>query len=316
MLRFRTFHNTDPPAVAAIWRSRSGQPGLIQPVSVDLLEQLVFGKVYFDYEGMILAWDDGRPVGFAHAAFGPSCERDHVSTETGVTCVVMVRPDCNESEVAAGLLDRCEDYLRRHGAKVLYGGAACPVNPFYLGLYGGCRLPGVLDADKVVQDLYRARGYHETDRTLIYRRTLGDFRPLVDRQQIQWRRTTAVRVEMDPPSRDWWEACTEGNFDVIRFELIPRSGGEPIAAADFRLIDSMTGGRSVGLLEAEVDPAQRRRGAATHLLGEGFRHLARQGITTVEAQTTEGNTPGVRLLEKLGMKLAARGAVFRKELGD
>ena len=68
MLRYRTFCNTDPPAITSIWRSHAGRSGVLQPVSVDLFEQLVFGKLYFDYPGLILAFDEGRPVGFAHAA--------------------------------------------------------------------------------------------------------------------------------------------------------------------------------------------------------------------------------------------------------
>ena len=147
MLTYRTFRNTDPPLLADLWQSRAGQPGLVQPVSPDLLEQLVFAKLYFDYGGLLLALDDGRPVGFAHAGFGPNLEESWFSTEAGVTCVVLVRPDCAEAEVAAGLLDRCEEYLRRRGAKVLYGGGFQPLDPFYLGLYGGSELPGVLDSD-------------------------------------------------------------------------------------------------------------------------------------------------------------------------
>ena len=68
MLTYRTFRNFDPPVLAALWRSRAGQPGLLQPVSPDVLEQLVFAKIYFDYSGLVVAWNDDQPVGFAHAA--------------------------------------------------------------------------------------------------------------------------------------------------------------------------------------------------------------------------------------------------------
>ena len=101
MLTFRPFRNVDPPVLAALWRSRAGQPGLLQPVSPDLLEQLVFAKLYFDYDGLILAHDDGRPVGFAHAGFGPNETRSWISTETGVTCLILTRPDCDEDDRAA-----------------------------------------------------------------------------------------------------------------------------------------------------------------------------------------------------------------------
>ena len=116
MLTYRPFRNADPPVLAEIWRSRR-QAGLAQPVSPDLLEQYVFAKLYFDYNGLILACRDGQPVGFVHAGFGPSADENAVSTELGTTCLVLARHDCPQDEVAAGLLDRSEAYLRLTGPR-------------------------------------------------------------------------------------------------------------------------------------------------------------------------------------------------------
>ena len=33
MPTYRTFRNSDPPVLTDLWRSRAGQPGLLQPVS-------------------------------------------------------------------------------------------------------------------------------------------------------------------------------------------------------------------------------------------------------------------------------------------
>jgi len=315
MLHYRAFRNTDPPALAAIWRSRSGQRGLLQSVSVDLFEQFVLGRLYFDYEGLVLAWEDDRPVGFAHAGFGPSEQEDRISTQWGVTCMVIVRPDCAEAEVAAGLLERCEAYLRRHQAKVLYGGGIRPLNPFYLGLYGGSELPGVLDSDVVARGLYRSHGYQEIERTLILRRDLQVFQPLMNRQQMQLQRGMIVQVLLDPPARSWWEACTIGNFDLTRFELVPRGSGTTVAHATVRnMVPLGTPGalRMVGLIELEVEPSRRREGLATFLLTEAFRQLARQDVTLVEAQTMQHNAAGVALYRKLGFRQVDQGIVFRK----
>ncbi len=317
MLVYRTFQNIDPPALAAIWRSRAGQSGLTQPVSVDLLEQLVLGKVYFDYEGLILAFDGDRPIGFAHAAFGPSEKRDRIVTDKGVICVVVVRPDCPEAEVAAGLLGQCECYLRRHGAKVVYGGAVRPLNPFYLGLYGGSELPGVLESDVVARDLYQSHGYQEVDRTVLFRRRLGDFRPLVDRRQIQLRRRMIVEIKVDPPLRSWWEACTTGDFDLTRFEVLPRGGSSVLASVTFREMEPKGGfgpGRAAGVLDLHVAPSYRRQGLATFLLGESFRQLGRQGVAVVESQATAQNPAGMGLCQKLGMERVEQGLVFRKDV--
>ena len=115
MLTFRTFRNTDPPLLAEIWRSRVGQPGLVHPISTDLLEQFIFAKLYFEYAGLIIAQEDGRGIGFAHAGFGATEQENDVSTELGTTCLVMARPECDQAQVADGLLERSEAYSRSRG---------------------------------------------------------------------------------------------------------------------------------------------------------------------------------------------------------
>jgi len=318
MLTFRPFRNIDPPALADIWRSRAGQPGLTQPVSVDLFEQFVFGKVYFDCKGLILAFHGDRPVGFAHAAFGPNEARDRIATDKGVTCIVMVRPDCAQAEVAQGLLERSEAYLHRGGAKALYGGAIRPLNPFYLGLYGGSELPGVLCSDTVARDLYRSHGYAEIDRIFLFRRQLSGFRAPVDHRQLQLRRHTTVAMNIDPPARSWWEACTTGDFDLTRFELTERGRAVPVASATYRDMGPRSNsvpGRMVGLLDLEIAPSHRGRGLATFILSESFRQLARRGVAGVEAQAGQHNPAAIRLCQKLGMEETGQGIVFRKEVG-
>lgn len=315
MLTYRTFRNFDPPALASLWRSRAGQPGLLQPVSPDLLEQLVFAKLYFDYRGLFLAWEDDRPVGFAHAGFGPNADQSWTSTEAGVTCVLFVRPDCAEAEVAAGLLDRCEQYLRGRGVKVLYGGGIDPINPFYIGLYGGSQLPGVLDSDAIARQTYAASGYQEVERTILLRRELSGFESLVDRRQMQVRRQMIVEVTVDAPTRTWWEASTVGGFDLTRFDLVPRVGGSPVATATFRSMEpsgTTSAGRANGLIGFSVDEAYRRRGLAIFLLSEAFRQFLRQGIMHVEVQVQQTDAPVLAVFQKLGFQQVEQGGVWRK----
>ncbi len=317
MLRYRGFRNTDPPVLAGIWRSRPGDVALVQPVSVDLFEQLVFGRLHFDYAGLILALDDDRPVGFAHASFGPNAAGDRICTGTGVTCLIVVRPDCDEAAVAAGLLDRCEAYLRQRGAKVLYGGGVWPVSPFYAGLYGGCEAPGVLESDLVSRQLYPARGYAAVDRTFLFRHDVSTSRPPMDRLQMQCRRRLLVQVIMDTPARTRWEASTVGDFEATRFELVPRGGGQQVAYAVVRAMEwgrAARPGRVAGLVDLFVEPGSRRQGLAAHLVGELSRNLSNQGVAFLEAQALQSNLPVLQLYRKLGFEQIAEGIVYRKEI--
>ena len=315
MLTYRSFRNFDPPAVAALWRSRAGQAGFAQPVSPDLFEQLVFAKLYFDYDGLVLACDDGRLVGFAHAGFGPDAANNWISTETGIVCVLVTAPDCAEATVATGLLERCEEYLRSRGAKVCYGGGLPPRHPFYVGLYGGSELPGVLDSDMVLRNTLAERGYCEVERTALLSRDLDGFESQMDRQQMQIRRQMLVEVTADAPTRSRWEAFTVGEFDLTRFDLVVRGRSEPIASALFRSMEpsGTTGvGRAVGLLDISIAEPQRRRGLATFLLNEAFRQFLRQGITRVEVQANQSNAPALGIFQKLGLQRTGEGGVWRK----
>jgi ribosomal protein S18 acetylase RimI-like enzyme len=317
MLTYRSFRNSDPPAIAALWRSRAAQSGPAQPILPDLLEQLVFAKLYFDYGGLILAHDDGRLVGLAHAGFGPNADESWISSETGVICAVVLDPNCRQAEVADGLLAHCEDYLRQRGAKVVLGGGLRPAAPFYIGLYGESELPGILDCDAAVREVLAAREYREIERTRLFRLDLDGFESLVDRQQMQIRRQMQVEVTFDAPTRTWWEASLFNEFDLTRFDLDVRGGGATVATATFRNMEPSgvtSAGPAVGLLDVAVDATCQRRGVATFLLSEAFRQFLRQGIVRVDAQVSENKVAAIGILRKLGMKETEQGGVWKKEL--
>ena len=83
-----------------------------------------------------------------HAGFGANDEQTALSTDIGTTYQLMLRADHrNDHAWPTSCLTRSEAYLRDRGAKVIYAGGIRPLNAFYLGLYGGSELPGVLAGD-------------------------------------------------------------------------------------------------------------------------------------------------------------------------
>ncbi len=318
MVWFRRFRNTDPPLVTDIWRSQVGQPGVVQPVSTDLFEQHVFGKLYFDYEGLILALDEtGRDLGFVHAAFGPDSARRWISPETGIVAMLRLRPEAFSGELAAALVEQAEAYLSARGAHMALGGGVGPYNPFYLGLYGGAELPGVLDSDIPFATALELRGFQADHPMLIFRRDLADWQPAVDRRYFQFRRRLLVQVIVDPPPQDRWEAFTWAQFDLTRFELAWRDGGEPLARLTVRelaLDAACPARRTAGVIDLEVAPSYRGQGLAGYLLSESLRMLVGQGFEGVEVHTPADNAPGLGLLEKFGFRQCGRGTVYRKPL--
>ncbi len=290
----------------------------MQPMSAAVLDHLVLSKPYFDREGLIVAVDGPRVVGFVHGGFGPNDDESGLSTQLGVTCMLMVRTEYRRLGIGSGLLAESEKYLRSRGAQVLYGGGIRPLVPFYLGLYGGSELPGVLDSDVEAQQLYRSGGYQQIDHCLVLHRELASFRPPVNRQQMQIRRGTRVEILADPPPANWWDACTFGSFERTRYSLVATTGGAPLATVQIWSMEPLAstwGVRAVGMIDFSVRAENRRQGLATYLLGEVFRLQHEQGVALVEAQTMQANTPARSLYAKLGFVQVDGGAVFRKSSG-
>jgi ribosomal protein S18 acetylase RimI-like enzyme len=316
LIRYRTFRNSDPPALAEIWRSQPEEHGRLQRMSAALFEQLVLAKPYFDSAGLVVAVDDDQPVGFAHAAFGPNEGGQRLSTQCGSTCLVMVHPQYRGRGIGAELLARTEEYLRARGAQVIYGGGIAPLNGFYLGLYGGSELPGILDTDSAEQRLFQSHGYREIDRVHVLEKKLAGYRPAIDRNQMAVRRRSTVTAVDDPPAANWWEACAWSGLEATRYELALRDAGRVVAHVTTWTVEPLStswGVRAAGVVGLEVDEGFRRQGIASYLMGDVMRQLASQGTTLVQVQTMHWNQPALKLYEKLGFQLVDQGAVYRKE---
>jgi GNAT superfamily N-acetyltransferase len=314
---YRPFLNSDPPLLATVWKGCTGRRGLAQPMTAQMLEQFVLAKPYFDREGLILALDDARPIGFVHAGFGPDETGSKPSNTIGAIVMLLAVSHPEQETVTKRLLALAEEYLQRRGAQTIYGGGVRPVTPFYWGLYGGSEPPGVLDSDTAMQTILRTANYQPIDRTLIFHRKLGSFRPLVDRQQMQIRRMTEVEMVPDPPPRTWWDACTMEPSERTLFRLRPRGGGEPLARVTFWNVEPFAapwGVRASGLIDLEVDAANRRKGMALYLIGESLRQLQEQAFVLIEVQGLERNAAALALYAKLGFQQVDSGTVFRKGL--
>lgn len=274
--------------------------------------------MHFDRRGLIVAVkDDGVPVGFAHAGFGPSDDGSQLETAMGTTQVLMVHSG-EGSEVgplADMLLAASEAYLRERGAQVVYAGGINPLNSFYLGLYGGSEIPGVLQTDLPFRQACERAGYKQIDEVCIFQCDLSSFRQPVSRELRLIKRNMNFIERVDPPAGTWWEACVWGALQRDRFELVDKDGRRAAYASfwDMQPISACWGMCAAGLYELYVEPEVRRRGYASHVLGEAIRVLQRRGVTTIEAQTMASNSPALAFYGKLGFTEIDRGFVYRKD---
>jgi ribosomal protein S18 acetylase RimI-like enzyme len=314
MIEYDCFRNDDPPRLADVWRAADLGPAALQPMTSAALEAAVFSKPYFDRHGLLVAREGDRLVGFAHAAFGPSADRARLDTTVGTTLVVVVPPHEQQAAIEDALLARTEAYLRERGATTILGGGSPDLGGFYLGLYGGSDLPGILDSSPRMLDVFRRAGYGVAGRIAVLRRMLAGFRPPVNRLQLAIRRATTLRVIDEPVRRTWWEAATTTGIALQRYELRGEADALLGSASfwDVQPLAASWGLAMAGLLRVDIEGDRRRQGLANYLVAEGLHDLSQQGTTVVETQVAEDNAPAVQLFSKLGFRETDRGTIFSR----
>ena len=315
MVECRSFRNSDPPHLVRIWEDARENKPFIRKLTVELLDELVFSKPYFDPAGLIVAVADQQPVGFAHAGFGPSEDLSRLDPRCGVISMVAVQHRPDQASISAQLLQRGEQYLHERGAEKIYALGNGQISPFYTGLYGGSDLPGVLVSDAARLAIFRDQGYHEVDQVYVYRRDLAGFRPKVDRVQLQLRRTMTVEVVTDVAPSSWWEACTKSFYEQIRAQMRPKVGGPCVATAIFWNMESLAaawGSRSLGLGQIQIGPQNERPELAHVLVGEALKQLNAKGFTSVDGQASQDDKDSQRVFDALGIAQIDTGLVLCK----
>jgi ribosomal protein S18 acetylase RimI-like enzyme len=314
---YREFENTDPPLIAEIWRRQKRFRGIVDRITHQMVDDLILGKPFFDAAGFTMALDGNEPIGFVHAGFCPTADGANLDPTQGVLSQLRIVERDDTPDVAQKLVERAEAYLRERGAQIIHAGGKFPEAPCYQGLYGGSRIPGVLQEDALMTASLAAAGFLPQSEVLIFQRRLAGFRPMVDRQQMTVRRQFQLQSDSDPPFSTWWEACTMGFARRTGFELTERSTLTKAASLTFWDIEPLAnswGVRAMGMNDLQVANPFRRCGLATFLLGESMRHLAQEGVGLIEVQTLADDAASCGVFTKHGFELVGKGSLLTKAL--
>ncbi len=317
MTRFRPFRNNDPPALVALWNGGLPERCVVRPLSVHEFDALVMGKLHFDRQGLIVAEQHGRVVGFAHAGFGPfesRGTRHRLDPTMGTVSMLAVEPGRDDEELESGLFLAAERYLRHRGAEVFYAGGQYPLNPFYWGIYGGSEYSGVLSRHEVFRRAARRSGYEPVAECLVLEADLAQPEPK-DPKMLFLRRQVRLDVFEDTLPDGWWQALAIGLFRPTRFALRHRTDNALIAQATVWEIACGFGigdGRPrTGLIDLEVEPTYRRQGFGRLMVTEVMRYAREQLSELVAAHTDATNAAARHLYTGLGFEPVETTTTYR-----
>jgi ribosomal protein S18 acetylase RimI-like enzyme len=315
MIHFRPFANRDSPGIVAVWNAQPPARGRLAGLTPAILEQFVLAKPYFDPQGLVVAEDGDRIVGFLHCGFMPGEKFGELQRDAGIICQLLVDPERADEPILAELLRHGEEYLRQQGATILLAGAVGYRGPFYLGLYGGSELPGILQADSSAAETLLGAGYMPYQQRVVMRRSLVDFRAPIDRQFMQLRRQFRLEPIPDTEEMPWYDTCAWCWIERDRFAVVPAAGGVRLGVLtfwDMEPLSSSGGARAAGFLpeasESDAIPLESRLG----FLAESMRYYQSQGLSFVEVQLSESDGPAREGFRRLGFQEIDRGVQFRK----
>ena len=315
MIQYRAFCNTDPPGLVDVWNQSFTGRGAVVLSTATLLELFLFAKAYFDPEGLIVATDDRKLIGFTLAGFGPSADGSQLDRTCGVIVALGVVPSHRKRGVGAALAERAEAYLRRRGARTLYAGPMAPLNPFTFGLYGGSQSPGFLDSDAAACPFFEHRGYQAHETQLVFQCQLERLPNVIDGRFAAYRQRYEITVG---PRKEttWWQECVFGPLELHDYRLTDKATGKWAARASLWEMETYSPAwneHAVGLAELEVVAEERRKGLARFLISQVLRHVYEQFFTVAEIQAAETNVAALNLFRGLGFAPVDRGRRFRRE---
>jgi ribosomal protein S18 acetylase RimI-like enzyme len=309
VVQYRSFRNTDPPQLVEIWNEAFTGRGAVRLRNSSPLERFVLAKPLFDPAGLIIAEDNGRCVGFGHAALGEE-------PGIGVICGIGVRPEQRRRGIGSELLRRCESYLRERGARTLHAGPAWPFNPFYLGLYGGSDSPGFLVSDELAEPFFLRHEYRPTRKTLVLQRLLDQPIRIVDPRFVPHRQRFQIRACSPRTLTGYWKECVLGFLDPLELRLEDKQTNSIAAIAlvwEMDLYGQRWNRPAIGILRCEVLPKLRRLGIGKYLLSQLLRQVQEQYFEVAEVQLPEDNQPAIQFLKSLAFEHIDTGQVFTRQ---
>lgn len=314
MIRYRTYRNTDPPALIEVWNECFTGRGAYPLRSAGPLEFALFSKPYFDSQGLVVAEKDDQIVGFVLAGFGPDPMGKNLNHEMGIVCVLAVRTAHRRQGIGSELLRRAEAYVRSRGAQEVIAGQVRPYTPFLFGVYGNADLPGFLNSDRLAAPFFEKHGYSCWRTTQVLERQLQSMDPIIDQRFLSLRRRYDLQLIMAPELHSWWQNCVLGSIEPVEFRLLDRLTGIPSARALIWEMNAFrgTGVPMAGIIDLNVRPDAQRQGLARFLLSQMMRYLQEQFFRLIEIQCHEDLEPCIQLVRGLGFEQVDVGRSFRK----
>ena len=316
--KIRSFRNTDVPSICDVWNAHHAASGVHCPMDALRLEWFALAKPYFDAHNFLLCENEvGEIDGFLHFGHVSNSDQSNLHASKLGIWAFCVRPHGNEDRVGSELLKTFMELATQQKSEQIVFRPVLPDSAFYLSIGPADAMVSVLSQEVRVCKWLAKVGFRPTVPTCMWELELLEYKPPIDRMQIQIRRTATVNQQLEEPSLPWWQACVLGHTAPTAYHLIHRTQNRLICDALFwSLSPELQSQQSqvVWLWPLKENEEPQQQDFLTFLLAESLRQYQEARIDLARTATAADEQANTHILRKLGFRPSENGMIFELTL--
>lgn len=281
--------------LVAFTNAQTGFEPHIAPLTPERFIALVENKAYFDPEGLFVAYDGDRIVGWTHACVATGTEgwQDPVAE---IPRIRMLLYDPAQLSVGTALVNEATRWLRVRSDAPIDAMGAKHGYPFYRGLWMGGE-PMAPASLPHVHLAFEVAGYRNAQESVFMTAAMGSSPPPVP---------TAVRVEfVDAPAPMVHDGMRESWFGFEPMRIRAIVDGQDAGSVGWVLLREVAerlGFFVVNIWTLGVRENYRRQGIATALCHRAMSLAYKQGARFASVATQLWNAPAHATYARLGFR--------------
>ncbi|MDV6031859.1 MAG: hypothetical protein F9B45_17560 [Phycisphaera sp. RhM] len=317
MSEVRDFCNADLPGLARVWSEHWTAAQSPPPISSTIIERAILSRVFFSPKDLLVATIDGRVEAWCHF----SRPGDHGDEWSGMPAgdVAILSAICFTHaglKCCDDLLRAAEKRIRQEQCHSILAGPMRDQQCGYVGLAPIGHGIGIPDVDVRAASLLSRHGYSPENSFQRMVVTTAPYRPPVNREMMQFRRTTRAERSAVVPQQGRY-ASAMAHLDIEHHQLINHRNGDRLANVRLWLSDPeaqvMSCSEAILDLSVTETPGE-LTSAETFLVAALIQSMATRCVFRVETAINGEHSVLKEQLTSLHFENTQRGQRWTKEL--
>lgn len=255
----------------------------------------IAGKLYYSPDEVLIAYDDGRPLGYTHLCHAPNADRSGPDPQVGSIEALFFDPA--RPDAGAALLAAAVEQHQSGGARKVLGWSSFSGYPLYRGIFVGLE-PLARAGDQHIVQAFHDAGFAYCQRSV---EMVINYDQPVEEHPPQ--------VELDYTVGPWmpasaWEQATWRGLEPYRSTV--RIGDEQVGSCLYAMMPVIS--RSYGAPVAcigglGINEQWRRKGIAAFLVARALNHMLALGARRLVLGTQHDNWAAHATYRKVGMEI-------------